>query len=70
MEVTALPFGVQLKDGTLRVLVEADERYPTDWHTKDFHITGNKGDMLEILLWEEAVSPPASTISAQATHTR
>ncbi|WP_326606708.1 Hsp70 family protein [Streptomyces sp. NBC_01800] len=57
MEVTALPFGVQLKDGTLRVLVEADERYPTDWHTKDFHITGNKGDMLEILLWEGSRQP-------------
>ncbi|MFD3518358.1 Hsp70 family protein [Streptomyces sp. NPDC058657] len=57
LEVTALPFGIQQKDGTLRVLVEAGESYPTDWHVKDFQLTGRKGDMLEILLREGDLQP-------------
>ncbi|MGW7412010.1 Hsp70 family protein [Streptomyces sp. NPDC054863] len=57
LEVTALPFGIQQKDGTLRVLVEAGESYPTDWHVKEFQLTGHKGDMLEILLREGDLQP-------------
>ncbi|MCX5206599.1 Hsp70 family protein [Streptomyces sp. NBC_00237] len=57
LEVTALPFGIQQKDGTLRVLVEAGESYPTDWHVKEFQLTGRRGDMLEILLREGDLQP-------------
>ncbi|CAM5453187.1 hypothetical protein GCM10010329_33900 [Streptomyces spiroverticillatus] len=68
LEVTALPFGIQQKDGTLRVLVEAGESYPTDWHVKDFQLTGRKGDMLEILL-REGDQQPAHLNDLCASHT-
>ncbi|GAA3491680.1 Hsp70 family protein [Streptomyces cremeus] len=68
LEVTALPFGIQQKDGSLRVLVEAGESYPTDWHVKDFQLTGRKGDMLEILL-REGDRQPAHLNDLCASHT-
>ncbi|WP_051716632.1 Hsp70 family protein [Streptomyces sp. NRRL F-5727] len=52
-QVTAQPIGMELRDGTLKVLFPGGTPYPTEWHrVDDLEIRGDNGTAVRFNLWE------------------